>query len=329
MSSGVGIAALGFGVACAVSAVSLPLWRSLCRRWGHVDDPGHRKIHVQPVPLAGGFAVLTGWILGGLLIGIASVFVGTPKTGWLSVMGGGTDGLRRLAVCAAGAFGMAALGAWDDRRDLRPAVKFLVQTFIAVGVTAWGVQALFPESFGMWGHALMVLWILSVTNAFNLSDNMNGLCAGLGWIGAVGVAVSSLSGQGGHWELGCLAAVTAGSLAGYLPFNYPRASVFLGDAGSQWVGYTLAVLGLLDATTVRMSGGGWGKTVVAAAAVVAVPLIDMVFVTISRTWRGQPFWVGDTQHLSHRLARTGLGKPGAVAVLWALGIFLMVLLGLL
>ncbi len=325
MNSGIGIAVLGFGMACAIAAASLPGWRSLCRRWGHVDDPGHRKIHGRPVPLAGGFAVLTGWLLGGLLIG----WVGgmeSLKTQWPSVMAVGGDGLRHLGVFAAGALGMVFLGAWDDRQDLGAGTKFLVQAVIATGVAIWGVRAPFPESFGVAGHVLTILWILGVTNAFNLSDNMNGLCAGLGLIGAVGVVVGSLSGQGGHWGLACLAAVTAGSLAGYLPFNYPRASVFLGDAGSQWVGFVLSGLALLHATNVRMSGGGWLQTAVAAAVVVAVPLMDTVFVTISRTCRGQPFWVGDTQHLSHRLARTALGKPGAVAVLWALGVVLAVLL---
>ena len=110
-----------------------------------------------------------------------------------------------------------------------------------------------------------------------------------------------------------------------MPYNYPRASVFLGDAGSQWVGYWIAVLALLFVRPFTISNGGLQQSCKAAFAVAAVPLIDMAFVVLSRTWRGQPFWVGDTHHLSHRLARTSLGKAGAVAVLWLLGALLVAL----
>ena len=312
-----------FGLTSAISAVSLPLWRALCRRWGHVDDPGHRKIHVQPIPLAGGFTVSAGGLLGGLLIWIlaSSGVLGSVDVGSLWI---GTEGLRRFGVLLAGAVGMLALGAWDDRRDLGAGTKFLAQGLIAVLVAIWGVQVPVPDGIAVLRQPLTVLWIVAVTNAFNLSDNMNGLCAGLGLIGASAVAAASLLWRG-QSELACGAALIAGSLAGYLPYNYPRASVFLGDAGSQWVGYWISVLALLSVTPSMISNGGLPQSWMAVFAVVAVPLIDTAFVVVSRTWRGQPFWVGDTHHLSHRLARTGLGKAGAVAVLWLLGALLVAL----
>jgi UDP-GlcNAc:undecaprenyl-phosphate GlcNAc-1-phosphate transferase len=227
-------------------------------------------------------------------------------------------------VLLAGAVGMLALGAWDDRRDLGAGIKFLVQGLIAVLVAIYGVQVPVPDGMAILRQPLTVFWILAVTNAFNLSDNMNGLCAGLGLIGASAVSAASLLFQG-QFELACGAALIAGSLAGYLPYNYPRASVFLGDAGSQWVGYWIAVLALLFVRPFTISNGGLQQSCKAAFAVAAVPLIDMAFVVLSRTWRGQPFWVGDTHHLSHRLARTSLGKAGAVAVLWLLGALLVAL----
>jgi UDP-GlcNAc:undecaprenyl-phosphate GlcNAc-1-phosphate transferase len=324
MKSGFFVGLWAFGLACGVSAVSLPLWRALCRRWGHVDDPGHRKIHVQPIPLAGGLAVATGGLLGGLLLWILQM---SGVTGRVEIgsLGGETEGLRRLGVLVAGAVGMLVLGAWDDRRDLGAAAKFFGQGIIAVLVARWGVQVPFPDGFAIFGQVLTVFWIVAVTNAFNLSDNMNGLCAGLGLIGATAVSVSSLLGRGAP-DLACGAALIAGSLAGYLPYNYPRASVFLGDAGSQWVGYGLSILALLSLTPAAPLDGGLQWSWRLAFGVVAVPLIDMAFVVVSRTWKGQPFWVGDTQHLSHRLARTGLGKAGAVAVLWLLGALRVALL---
>jgi len=318
------LAVLGaFGVTFTISAVSLPLWQALCRRWGHVDDPGHRKIHTQPIPLAGGFAVSAGGLLGGLLIWIlaSSGVLGRVEVGSLWV---GAEGGRRFGVLLAGAVGMLALGAWDDRRDLGAGMKFLVQGLIAVLVAIYGVQVPVPDGMAILRQPLTVFWILAVTNAFNLSDNMNGLCAGLGLIGASAVSAASLLFQG-QFELACGAALFAGSLAGYLPYNYPRASVFLGDAGSQWVGYWIAVLALLFVRPSTISNGGLQQSCKAAFAVAAVPLIDMAFVVLSRTWRGQPFWVGDTHHLSHRLARTSLGKAGAVAVLWLLGALLVAL----
>ena len=313
------------GVACAASAASLPLWRALCRQWGHVDDPGHRKIHVQPIPLAGGFAVMTGWLLGGLgmLILESSGALGKWELG---VLWRGTEGALRFGVLVMGALGMMVLGAWDDRRDLRAGVKFLVQAGIAAGVAGCGVRVPAPEGMPFLGYALTVLWILAITNAFNLSDNMNGLCAGLGLIGASFVSVSAILGHG-SFEVACVAALIAGSLAGYLPYNYPRATVFLGDAGSQSVGYVLSVLSLLPGIPSQPREGGVVQAWIVMVAVVAVPAIDMAFVVVSRTWKGIPFWVGDTNHLSHRLARTSLGKAGAVAVLWALACLLGVLLG--
>ena len=313
------------GVACAASAASLPLWRALCRQWGHVDDPGHRKIHVQPIPLAGGFAVMTGWLLGGLgmLILESSGALGKWELG---VLWRGTEGALRFGVLVIGALGMMVLGAWDDRRDLRAGVKFLVQAGIAAGVAGWGVRVPTAEGMPFLGYVLTVFWILAITNAFNLSDNMNGLCAGLGLIGASFVSVSAILGQG-SFEVACVAALIAGSLAGYLPYNYPRATVFLGDAGSQSVGYVLSVLSLLPGIPSQPREGGVVQAWIVMVAVVAVPAIDMAFVVVSRTWKGIPFWVGDTNHLSHRLARTSLGKAGAVAVLWALACLLGVLLG--
>ena len=268
---------------------------------------------------------MTGWLLGGLgmLILESSGALGKWELG---VLWRGTEGALRFGVLVMGALGMMVLGAWDDRRDLRAGVKFLVQAGIAAWVAGWGVRVPTPEGMPFLGYALTVFWILAITNAFNLSDNMNGLCAGLGLIGASFVSVSAILGHG-SFEVACVAALIAGSLAGYLPYNYPRATVFLGDAGSQWVGYVLSVLSLLPGIPSQPREGGVVQAWIVMVAVVAVPAIDMAFVVVSRTWKGIPFWVGDTNHLSHRLARTSLGKAGAVAVLWALACLLGVLLG--
>jgi UDP-GlcNAc:undecaprenyl-phosphate GlcNAc-1-phosphate transferase len=232
--------------------------------------------------------------------------------------------VRRILVLGTATVGILSLGAWDDRRELGAGWKFLGQVAIAGLVTVWGVRFPMPAGLELVGTVLAMLWILGVTNAFNLSDNMNGLCAGLGLVGGASIWASSLQ-PDGRPELACAAALVAGALAGYLPYNYPRASVFLGDAGSQSVGFLLAVLSLHTPPAGAPGSGLSTRACIAALAPVAVPCIDLVFVTVARTLRRQPFWIGDTGHLSHRLARTRLGKAGAVAMLWALAVLLVVL----
>ncbi|MCE2826007.1 MAG: undecaprenyl/decaprenyl-phosphate alpha-N-acetylglucosaminyl 1-phosphate transferase [Verrucomicrobium sp.] len=313
-----------FAAAAAAAALSLPAWRSLCARVHHVDDPGHRKIHARSIPLAGGFAVATGWLLGALVAWVWAGWVGTAPAG-LGVPWSGEEGLRRILVPGIATAGILFLGAWDDRRDLGAGWKFLGQTAIAGFVVVWGVPTPMPGGLDAFGIVLAMLWILGVTNAFNLSDNMNGLCAGLGLVGGGSIWASSLLQPGARPELACAAALVAGGLAGYLPYNYPRASVFLGDAGSQSVGFLLAVLSLQTLPAESSGPGLSPRACIGALAPVAVPCIDLVFVTVARTLRGQPFWIGDTGHLSHRLSRTRLGKAGAVALLWALAVLLLVL----
>ena len=109
-----------------------------------------------------------------------------------------------------------------------------------------------------------------------------------------------------------------GALLGYLPFNYPRASVFLGDAGSHVVGFLIAILSILPHFYAERHDATNRFAVLNPLLVLAVPLVDVAQVTLHRTLNGKPFWIGDTNHLSHRLARTRLGKTGAVVVLWIL-----------
>ena len=176
--------------------IALPLWRRWCRRVGLVDDPGHRKIHDLPVPLAGGMAVLTGLAVT-ILAGAIEVrfdLLGINTAGLLSY--GLIQRAGRLVAILIGAVGMVALGCWDDKQELRPAVKFSGQCFIAVLVAAAGVRiTLFVHSTAF-SYGITVLWILTVTNAFNFMDNMNGLCAGLGAVAALCLALlAAMAGQ--------------------------------------------------------------------------------------------------------------------------------------
>ncbi len=313
-------------MAFLVSAGSLPLWRRWCRRRDWVDDPGHRKIHNVPVPLAGGFAVFTGMatVLGAAVLAIAFQWMPAEPLSKLSY------GLGRRAVelttLLLGAVGMLALGGWDDRRELSPRVKFTGQCLIALAVSLSGVRiTLFVPSL-VFSHAVTVLWILTVTNAFNINDNMNGLCAGLGAIASGWIAFHA--GREGQYLVASMALLVLGSLLGFLPYNYPKASVFLGDAGSHLVGYLMSVLAVLPHfySPKQLEPSRWA--VLCPLLILAVPLADLVSVVWIRTRLGRPFWIGDTNHFSHRLTRAGLGRPQAVLVLWlaALGVGSLTLL---
>ena len=301
-----------FFCAFATTLVALPFWRNWCIRTNLVDDPGARKIHDRPMPLAGGYAVLTGILLP-LLAGVASVKSGLLKASFTSLIAYGMEkrSLELFAI-AAGAIAVTFLGWLDDRHELKPLPKFSAQFLIAVLVAiACKRITLFVPNLAF-SYAITILWLLTVMNAFNFMDNMNGLCAGLGAIAAFQFALIAAS--NGEYLVALAGFLMCGALLGFLPWNFPNACAFLGDAGSQLVGYLLAVMAILPHFYTKLNPHP--LAVLSPLLVLAVPLIDLAQVVVMRTLNGRPFWIGDTNHLSHRLARAGLGKTKAVLILW-------------
>ena len=322
--------------ACVTVLAALPIWRKWCLRTGLVDDPGERKIHDQPVPLAGGLAVMTGLLVptllgclvlwwqkaGGKAGDISFIPNATshitvrfplldPDSAFLLQYGLGRRGWE-LAGILLGAAGALLIGWLDDKHELRPRVKFAGQFVIAALVAASGTRITLFVPSTLFSYAITILWILTVINAFNFMDNMNGLCAGLGAIAAYHFAI--MAAEENQYLVALIAFLALGALLGFLPYNFPRARAFLGDAGSHLVGYLLAVLAILPhfhtATHPRRAA------VLIPLLVLAVPLADLVWVVLLR-WRiGQPFYQGDTNHLSHRLVRRGLTRTQAVLVVW-------------
>jgi UDP-GlcNAc:undecaprenyl-phosphate/decaprenyl-phosphate GlcNAc-1-phosphate transferase len=294
--------------------LTAPLWRRWCVRFDLVDDPGRRKIHETPVPLAGGLAVLTGlaFPLAAGALAVRFEWVGTDTAARIG------HGLSRraleLVAILAGALGMVLLGGWDDRHELRPATKLCGQCLIALLVAASGVRiTLFVQS-ALFSYGVTILWILTVTNAFNFMDNMNGLCAGLGAIAASCFAIIAV--RDGQYLVALIALAAAGALLGFLPYNFPQASAFLGDAGSHLVGYLLAVLAILPHFYSRRNPEAWA--VFKPLLILAVPLLDLVWVVIIRWRSARPIYIGDNNHLSHRLVRRGWSRTRAVLLIWLL-----------
>jgi UDP-GlcNAc:undecaprenyl-phosphate GlcNAc-1-phosphate transferase len=298
--------------AFTTSLLVLPLWRKWCLRDGLVDDPGHRKIHDQPVPLAGGFAVLTGILLPPV-VGAVLLKLGIVKISSAGLILHGLD--RRameLVVLALGAVAITVLGWHDDKHELKALPKFIGQILIAIAVAAACKRITLFVHSEVFSYAVTILWLLTVINAFNFADNMNGLCAGLGAIDAFIFAL--IAAANGEYLVAITGFLMCGALVGFLPWNFPGARAFLGDAGSHLVGYLLAVMAILPHFYTRQNPRP--LAVLAPLLVLAVPLLDLAQVSLFRTLNHKPFWIGDTNHLSHRLVRAGLSRTRAVLVLW-------------
>ncbi len=303
-----------FAGAFLTTLLALPFWRNWCLRTNLVDDPGHRKIHDSPIPLAGGFAVLTGILLP---LGVGAIFLklGIVKISSANAIVHGLD--RRaieLAVLALGAIAITILGWLDDKHELKALPKFIGQILIAVAVAAACKRITLFVHNDFFSYAVTILWLLTVINAFNFMDNMNGLCAGVGAIGAFLFAL--IAAAHGEYLVAITGFLMCGALVGFLPWNFPNARAFLGDAGSHLVGYLLAVMAILPHFYTRQEPHR--LAVLAPLFVLAIPLLDLAQVSFLRTLNKKPFWIGDTNHLSHQLVRAGMSRTQAVLILWLL-----------
>lgn len=298
--------------ACATTFATLPLWRKWCLRTGLVDDPGHRKIHEAPVPLAGGLAVLTGLLLPLIAAAVLLKLDGHQISNAAALVHGLNRRVVQLLAILFGAVAITVLGWLDDKHELRALPKFAGQLFIAAVLCAAGVRiTLFVPNL-LFSCAITMLWLLTVINAFNFMDNMNGLCAGLGAIGAW--HFGAIAAADGQYLVALIALLACGALLGFLPHNFPKARAFLGDAGSHLTGYLLGVLAILPHFYTQQRPRP--LAVLTPLAVLAIPLLDLAWVVMLRWRTGKPFYVGDTNHLSHRLVRAGLSKTSAVLLIW-------------
>ncbi|MDX1952155.1 MAG: MraY family glycosyltransferase [Verrucomicrobiota bacterium] len=315
----------GFASAFLAGTIGMLLWRRLGYLYGWVDAPGERKIHSVPIALTGGMGVITG-ILFPIVGGIIALFLWPGLNELLGITTGLKDlfiyGFQRrggqLGVVLLGAIGMLLLGWVDDRIELKPGAKFCGQLLIAATVAAAGVRiTLFVPNL-LFSYLVTILWILTITNAFNFMDNMNGLCAGLGvvalWSCAWAAAVN------GQFLVATFAFLLCGALFSFIPFNFPSASIFLGDSGSHLTGFLAAVMSILPSfysaeVTHRL-------TVVTPLLLLFIPLLDLVSVVIIRWKNGKAFYIGDNNHLSHRLVRHGYSKSFAVLILLLCSAFL-------
>lgn len=313
------VATIAFLSATALGVVATLVVRGWARRVEFVDRPGGRKQHGNPTPLGGGIAILVAVFLP-VVVGAAVLWLlqGSPRPNWVPAFAfkhaeGVAAKLPLLLGLMGGAGVLLVMGLIDDRRALGAGVKFAVQFTVAL-LTVWlmGVRAAEALSAPL-SIALTVLWIVLITNAFNFLDNMDGLSAGVAMIAALVFALTSM--RAGQVFVPLLALTLAGALAGFLWFNFVPASIFMGDAGSNVIGYLLAVLTVLT-TFYNPDEGTRPLGLMVPIVVLAVPLYDVISVVSHRIRAGQSPLQGDRRHFSHRLVKKGLSPRGAVLTIY-------------
>jgi UDP-GlcNAc:undecaprenyl-phosphate GlcNAc-1-phosphate transferase len=282
-----------FGLGCVAALILTPVLRLVAPSLGFVDQPKADRQHRDPTPLLGGVAIAAGVALG---LGVRLPLEG-PVIGVL-----------------AGAGLLVAFGLVDDRRAISPRAKLLVQILAAGIAVSFGIRTTFLP-FEALNTAFTLFWIVGITNAFNLLDNMNGLAAGVAAIaGATFAILASRYQQLGPEQLpaAVMGAALAGACLGFLPFNFPRGRIFMGDAGSLVVGFVLASVAAI---------GSWKSPTLPTSIgipvlVLAYPIFDTTLVTLLRWRDGRPITEGGKDHSSHRLVRLGLGETEAVLLIY-------------
>ncbi|KAF0245419.1 MAG: UDP-N-acetylglucosamineundecaprenyl-P N-acetylglucosaminyl 1-P [Planctomycetota bacterium] len=301
------------------SLLLTPVVRAFARSKGFVDEPGPRKIHQWPVALGGGVAIFGAvFIPLALALAVPVLAPGLVKSvapGLAEHLDGAKDVAPRALAYLCGALVLFVLGLVDDAKGLGPKVKLQVQAAVGLGLAASGIRlSTFLDGYGFAGHALQyaatVAWFVVVTNAFNLLDNMDGLAAGVAAVAAAAFGVIALA-TGQLFIAFALFTLLGGTL-GFLAYNRPPATVFMGDAGSLTLGYHLAVLTILFTF---YDGMHPLSVYFVPLLVLAVPFYDTASVIFIRLRSGKPIMVGDTNHFSHRLVALGLSRAAAVGLI--------------
>lgn len=316
----------------ALSLIFVPVAMRLAQRWGFMDHPGQRKVHLVPKPLLGGAAIFASFVLvvfGNLLLAYAVRYL--PSAGGLlgellahvqKLQRGVSERQTQLGGFIAGGCVVFLFGLADDKYGMSPLVKIAGQVIAAltlffcgvrldisaeVGSGAWLLDALVPL-------CLTVGWVVLLTNSFNLLDNMDGLSAGVGVITLAFFAVIAHLVEQQQFIV-LVSCALIGAILGFLWYNFYPSRLFMGDAGSMFIGYSISSLTILSTyfiptrTETRLA-------LLIPLVVMAVPLFDTLSVVVIRISRGVPIYQGDKNHFSHRLVALGFSQREAVLMIY-------------
>ena len=263
-----------------------PLVRYAAMRLGILDQPSARKVHHAPVPLMGGAAIYIAFIAALAIWGERSY-------------------VNEVVGIFVGATLVSLVGALDDSRGVGSYLKLAFQIAAASILILSGVQVRLFDGF--MDIVLTLLWVVGITNAFNLLDNMDGLSAGVATVASAFFTL--LAAMSGQYLVGTLAAALGGACVGFLVYNWNPARVFMGDTGSLFLGFLLAAVGI----KLRFPANSASITWMIPVLILALPIFDTSLVFISRLRRGKnPLTTAGKDHLSHRLARLSGSQREAV-----------------
>jgi UDP-GlcNAc:undecaprenyl-phosphate GlcNAc-1-phosphate transferase len=295
-----------FLVAAAVTALLTPLTMRFARAVGAIDEPRERGLSDRQTPLLGGLAIFAGVFAAGLI--------------WLPAGYGSDDQLWNGVLLAAVV--ITFVGALDDRYELPPVVKLAGQIVAAVIVVHFGVAVkaitlpfvgtlAFPNA-GVTnaGPVLTVVGLVVMMNVVNFSDGVDGLAAGV--CGIIALAMTVIAFDLHRGQPAVLAALTAGAALGFLIYNFPPASSFMGDCGAQLLGLLMGVITVEAAVKTAAV-----VSFVLPLILLAVPFLDTTFVVLKRLKYKQPFYRADSEHFHHRMARIGFSSRRTIAYLYA------------
>lgn len=283
-----------FVISLLVAYVATPLARIAAIKFGILDKPEDKKSHLHPTPLLGGVAIYIAFMLGIIFA------VGVNKS---------------LLGIFIGATILFAIGIIDDKNGMMPRLKLTVQVLAALTAFKFGLQVITIEDYYL-SMVFTVFWIVGVTNAFNLLDNLNGLSSGIAAISSAFFFIIAF--LDGDYLTATLAASITGSCLGFVRFNFPKAQIFMGDAGSLILGFLTACLAVI---------GSWKTEKITLSLsipiiILAYPIFDTTLVTIIRIMERRPVFQGGKDHSSHILAHIGFKKKNAVLLIFAVCVLL-------
>jgi UDP-GlcNAc:undecaprenyl-phosphate GlcNAc-1-phosphate transferase len=282
-----------FLIALMITLVSVPWVRRVAFALDFIDAPSRRKVHRTPTPLLGGAAIFTGTVLGVFII-----YRGDPEP---TVVG------ALLATTI-----VALTGLLDDFRPLPAWAKLAGQIAGFLVLIAFGIRVKLPVPEPV-NYAISLLWLLGVTNAFNFLDNMDGLSAGISAVVTSFILLFAL--VNGQFLVGALAAALLGACLGFLRYNFPPARIFMGDVGSMFLGFLMAVMGI----QLRFPDNSNFVTWMVPIFLFGLPIFDMSLVVYSRLRRGLSPNTPGKDHISHRLVRLGFSPRETVLILYLCG----------
>jgi UDP-GlcNAc:undecaprenyl-phosphate/decaprenyl-phosphate GlcNAc-1-phosphate transferase len=305
---------LTFALAALSCAIVTPFVRRMAFTLGVFDEPDDdRRVHTQPTPRLGGLAIFVGFMLA--LFAMLNVAL---NNNFVIHHYLGTRDLALIIGLLFGATLMLGVGLWDDIMGMRPGRKFVAQFIVAAvtvilykfTITGFGLPKIGYVGLGWFAIPFSLFWYLGMVNAINFLDGLDGLVTGVTLIASVTMVIVS------WWHHQYLVAITmcalGGAAAGFLPFNYHPARIFMGDGGSLFVGFVLASAAVMGTEKVAV-----GISLLVPLIVLALPIVDTARVIASRLATRTPIFDADRSHVHHQLLDFGLSQRQVVNLIYA------------